>query len=244
MKTTIRSLLALIALVSLAPLASAQQTFCPPTDPILPGPGPVTDGYFLGVKVSTVPVDLYGGGGGGGGEESGPVTMVVPGAGETVYGQRINYIVPNSPAYNAGLEEGDILLDANGYPMDSLDDLQYAISTSEGILEMKVLDYRSGQLLWVIAETDPTNTSPVYAAQVKSKQMSASRKNRSNGSMQMRPRNNNNPRTFSSPRNNNPRGGNNQRRGSNLRQQVEQASSVLRSLTGGRRGPIRRGGRR
>lgn len=232
MKTTIRSLLALIAFVSLAPLASAQKNFC--TDPVpLPGP-PAVDGYFLGVTVSTVPVDLYGGGGDGGDDSGTPVTFVVPGAGETVYGQRINSVVPNSPAFYAGLEPGDILIDANGYPMDTLDDLHYAINTSEGILEMKVLDGRSGQLLWVVAETDPTNNSPVFASKVKAKKLSAQRKNQSSSSPQTRTRNSNS---------NNQRSGNQQRRGSNLRQQLQDASSALRSLTGSRRGPIRRGGR-
>jgi hypothetical protein len=65
--------------------------------------------------------------------------------------------------------------------MDSLADLQHAINTSEGILEMKVLDNRSGNLMWVVAETDPTNTSPVFAAQVQAKQQSVQRKNRSLG---------------------------------------------------------------
>lgn len=176
--------LALIAAVCVAPLASAQGLKC------YPGPGPVgpiqpppvvSDGYFLGVTVSTVEVDVVGGGIDIGEPDSGPVAFVAPGYGEAVYGQRINTIVPNSPAFHAGLEPGDILIDGNGFPMDSLADLQHAINTSEGILEMKVLDNRSGNLMWVVAETDPTNTSPVFAAQVQAKQQSVQRKNRSLG---------------------------------------------------------------
>ncbi len=140
---------------------------CPQPGPIgdpypaptpLPGPYPQPSTYFLGVYTSTVPVDQ------GGSLPDGPQLQVVPGYGQQVYGQRVNQIVPNSPAFHAGLEEGDIILHANGYPMDSRQQLQAAIDTSEGYLEMQVRDARSGQIVWVVAETDPQNSVPMAAA--------------------------------------------------------------------------------
>ena len=92
-------------------------------------------------------------------------TRVAPGYGSTVYGQRINQIVPNSPAFHAGLEPGDIILDANGTPMDSREDLIAAIQNSQGYLEMKVVDRNTGGIQWVVAQTDPQNTNPVYSTQ-------------------------------------------------------------------------------
>ena len=71
--------------------------------------------------------------------------------GQTVYGQRINTVVPHSPAYHAGLEPGDIIADANGRAMDSPHALRMAIQQSQGYLEMKVLDSRTGRLTWVVA---------------------------------------------------------------------------------------------
>ena len=223
--------LALIAAVCLAPLASAQNPYCgnPGFGPILPPPA-VSDGYFLGVTVSTVEIDVVGGGIDIGEPDSGPVVAVAPGYGEAVYGQRINTIVPNSPAFHAGLEPGDILIDANGFPMDSLADLQHSINTSEGILEMKVLDSRSGNMVWVVAETDPTKTSPLFAAQVQATQQSVQRKNRSlgvnNGSNAARQ-----PRTFQTARSD------------NMRQSVRNAAVNAVQSELKRRLPIRRGGR-
>ena len=136
----------------------------------LPDPGARSADYFLGVYTSTVPLDNFGGG-------IDPVQQpmaatsraevrVVPGYGETVYGQRINQVVPNSPAFHAGLEPGDIIVDANGVPTESKQDLVAAIQGSQGYLEMKVLDGRSGQLVWVAAETDPQDSNPVFSTTV------------------------------------------------------------------------------
>ncbi len=135
-----------------------------PHPPVCPTPSPSFGSYFLGVYTSTVPVENQGG--------IGPVaasggyqTRVAPGYGSTVYGQRINQIVPNSPAFHAGLEPGDIILDANGTPMDSREDLIAAIQNSQGYLEMKVVDRNTGGIQWVVAQTDPQNTNPVYSTQ-------------------------------------------------------------------------------
>jgi membrane-associated protease RseP (regulator of RpoE activity) len=88
----------------------------------------------------------------------------VPGYGEQVYGQRINNIVPNSPAFHAGLEPGDILVNANGIALDSDEILRAAIAESEGYMEIQVLDSRSGAMVWVVAETDPQNPVPAFAS--------------------------------------------------------------------------------
>ncbi len=168
MKTRLFTTAALIiTITSLCVVNSVQaqqcQTRCP--NPVTdPYPMPQPTGYFLGVYTSTVPVDIYGGSG-----EEQPVAassdnraFVVPGYGDAVYGQRINKIVPNSPAFHAGLEPGDIIVDANGLPMDSKEDLVAAVQASAGYLEMKVLDGRSGNLVWVVAETDPQDPNPVF----------------------------------------------------------------------------------
>jgi membrane-associated protease RseP (regulator of RpoE activity) len=125
----------------------------------LPAPAPAPASYFLGVYTSTVAVSLP-----GGGAADGPQAYVVPGYGEQVYGQRINNIVPNSPAFHAGLEPGDILVNANGIALDSDEILRGAIAESEGYMELQVLDSRSGALVWVVAETDPQSSVPMVAS--------------------------------------------------------------------------------
>jgi S1-C subfamily serine protease len=37
-------------------------------------------------------------------------------------------VVPNSPAANAGLKEGDIIVSFNGHPIASIDDIHKALS--------------------------------------------------------------------------------------------------------------------
>jgi membrane-associated protease RseP (regulator of RpoE activity) len=135
----------------------------------LPSPEPAPVSYFLGVYTSTVAISLPG----AGPVDGGPQAYVVPGYGEPVYGQRINRIVPNSPAFHAGLEPGDVVVNANGTAMESEEILRAAIATSEGYMELQVLDSRSGQLVWVVAETDPQNSVPMVAS---SSNLNAARK--------------------------------------------------------------------
>ena len=222
MKTRLLTLAALIVtLSSISPvLAQNYGSRCTNPNPY-PTPQPVPSGHFLGVYTSTVPVDLGNTGSQPMARSNRIETRVVPGYGESVYGQRINQIVPNSPAFHAGLEPGDIILDANGYPMDSKQDLSAAIQASQGYLEMKVLDGRSGQLMWVVAQTDSQNPTPVLT---------------NNG-----PQNTNRPvyRTQQRTSNNAPRtngNGGNVRNSNQLSQQVGSAIDLL----GGRRPPVRR----
>jgi membrane-associated protease RseP (regulator of RpoE activity) len=127
----------------------------------LPGPvpSPAPSSYFLGVYTSTVAISLPG----AGPVDGGPQAYVVPGYGEPVYGQRINQIVPNSPAFHAGLEPGDTVVNANGMAMESEEILRAAIAQSQGYMELQVLDSRNGQLVWVVAETDAQNSVPMVA---------------------------------------------------------------------------------
>ena len=181
----------------LAPRRSGQRTdgsdalHEPESEPVpesLSGTRSSSFGLLLGVYTSTVPVDIYGGGQQPATGPSDVGVRVVPGYGDTVYGQRINQVVPNSPAFHAGLEPGDVIVDANGVPMDSKQDLVAAIQASQGYLEMKVVDARSGQLVWVVAETDPQQSNPVLAtrnqqnnnAPVLRTQQQPSRRNRRN----------------------------------------------------------------
>lgn len=208
MKTRSLTLVALIVAAASPVFAQNYQPRCPQPQPV--DPGPVTSGYFLGVYTSTVPVSGPVGGQPGGG----PVAMVVPGYGETVYGQRIDQIVPNSPAYHAGLEPGDIIVSANGRAMDSKQDLIAAIQSSQGYLEMQVQDINTGQLQWVVAETGAPGQGPVLTS-----------RNQSNDSPRV------NPPSYNLGRNR------------NLRQTAEQFTDQVRSTVeqfGGRRPPVGR----
>jgi membrane-associated protease RseP (regulator of RpoE activity) len=130
-----------------------------PTPQPGPYPQPVGSSRFLGVYTSTVQVSP----GNAGQPVSGPQTYVAPGYGQAVYGQRVNQIVPNSPAFHAGLEPGDIIIHANGIPMNSRLHLRSAINSSQGRLQMQVIDGRTGQLTWVVAETELQNSVPMIA---------------------------------------------------------------------------------
>ena len=138
MKTQLLIAAALIVATTILSPVQAQQCKTRCTNPN-PSPSPVYSDYFLGVYTSTVPVDSNTTVPQPVAASGGNQVYVVPGYGEPVYGQRINRVVPNSPAYHAGLEPGDIILDANGYAMDSRADLIAAIQQSQGYLQIKVL---------------------------------------------------------------------------------------------------------
>ncbi len=170
MSLSIFRCVALTALLSLTAVTASAQTCGTPSWGGNPGWNPAPAQYFLGVQVQTVNVGQSGwtGGGQGAGPISGPMmqggvsTRIAPGYGQTVYGQRVAYVTPNSPAFHAGLEVGDIILDANGAPMDSSSDLRRAISNSRGYMQMKVIDVRTRQISWVVANVGQS-TNPIGA---------------------------------------------------------------------------------
>lgn len=109
--------------------------------------------YFLGVWTTAVQLSAnpaMGMGGpmmqGGVGQTVSQTPLIAPGAGQPVLALRIDNIVPFSAALRAGLEPGDILISANGYQLHCRDQLHRAIRHSNGVMQMLVLDGRTGQL--------------------------------------------------------------------------------------------------
>ena len=137
--------------------------YCPPKAKYCP-PTPYPS-YFLGVWTSTTQIDPGYGNGSGGPvalSSQGPTIRVVPGYGQSAFGQRINRLVPQSPAARAGLEPGDIIVTANGRSMQSRRSLTWAIQNSRGQMQMLVLDGRTGQLVNVFANLETQSPNPVY----------------------------------------------------------------------------------
>ncbi|MBX6314658.1 MAG: PDZ domain-containing protein [Isosphaeraceae bacterium] len=62
-------------------------------------------------------------------------------------GLQITQVTPGSPAQRAGLEPGDIILEANGQPTRTPDELLRAIHEADGSLRLTIRDVRSGRLL-------------------------------------------------------------------------------------------------
>ena len=106
--------------------------------------------YYLGVW--TTPVQIDSASLGQAALTSGPSTRVVPGSGEFTLALQIDRVEEYSPACQAGLEAGDVLLSANGRRIEYKCDLNDAIEQSNGRLELLVLDTRSGQLTTVVAQ--------------------------------------------------------------------------------------------
>ena len=65
-------------------------------------------------------------------------------------GAEITYVVPGSPANWCGLEVGDVILEINRTPIDSLADLRMAIDSSH-YLRMLVRNVRNGENMTVVA---------------------------------------------------------------------------------------------
>jgi S1-C subfamily serine protease len=61
-------------------------------------------------------------------------------------GLQITQVAPGETAPRAGLEAGDILLEANGEPLRSQEDLLRVISRSGGSLRLTIRDVRTGRL--------------------------------------------------------------------------------------------------
>jgi len=102
--------------------------------------------YFLGVYTSTVRLP-----------DSGPIgpvgpvaavqprIMPLPGPVGPHYGQRVDNVVPGSPAARIGLEPGDVLVTGNHIPLTCKGELLRAINQSGGHLQLTVINIRTGQ---------------------------------------------------------------------------------------------------
>lgn len=164
MKTQSLAIAIIAALTSLTTLstASAQQRI--QIAPPLPGPPAAQPAsYFLGVYTTTVRLPGFGG-------PIGPVGPVAaaqprvqirprivpqPGPAPQAYGQRVDRVVPGSPAARAGLEPGDILVTGNQRPLTCKQALVSAINQSGGHLRLTVINVRTGY-------AEPLATYPQY----------------------------------------------------------------------------------
>ena len=117
-----------------------------------PSPAPRPDAYVLGVGLSPVtfrrPIEEAGG------RRSGYRLQVVPRAFRA--GLRVNAVTPNSAAARAGLEPGDVLVEANGAALESLAALDAALANSRGVLRAKVVNVRTGAIVPVTVQLDPS----------------------------------------------------------------------------------------
>ena len=69
-------------------------------------------------------------------------------------GVRINSVTPNSPAAAAGLEPGDVLVEANSRPLESLALFDLAMAQSRGTLNLKVVNVRTGGIVPLTVQVD------------------------------------------------------------------------------------------
>lgn len=80
----------------------------------------------------------------------GPAAQVLPAQGPPTYGLRIDAFTAHSAADHDGLEPGDVLLIANGRPLQCKADLRLAVRTSQGRLELLVLRARTGATVTMV----------------------------------------------------------------------------------------------
>jgi predicted metalloprotease with PDZ domain len=66
-------------------------------------------------------------------------------------GLLITEVLPLSPAYHAGLEVGDTLLEINGVPIRTEQQYSEAVDTSSPTMRLKVRDHRRPQVAEVKA---------------------------------------------------------------------------------------------
>jgi S1-C subfamily serine protease len=59
-------------------------------------------------------------------------------------GLKITYVRPGGPAYEAGLEPGDVLLKADGTPLNNPADLRHALQGADEV-ELLILNCRTGR---------------------------------------------------------------------------------------------------
>lgn len=159
MKTLSKIAAVLTCLIAVSTASAQQRIQIAPTP--MPAPQP-TGSYFLGVYTSCVPLPYNNG-------PMGPVAMnqprvqiapsVTPLPSPVRYGQRVNSVVPGSPAAQIGLEPGDILVTGNNIPLSSKQSLLRAINSSGGYLQLQVINVRTGQMTPLTAY--PQSQNPV-----------------------------------------------------------------------------------
>lgn len=124
--------------------------YCPPPQ--------VCPNYFLGVWTTPVQLSAHPAmningpmAQAGVGQAAAQTPWIAPGAGQPVFALRIDNIVQFSAAQRAGLQPGDLLISANGYQLHCRDQLHRAIRHSKGVMQLLVLDGRTGQLTSITA---------------------------------------------------------------------------------------------
>ena len=126
------------------PTGTVDTEITPPTTSLRP------DAYVLGVGLSPVtfqrPIEEAGQ------RRSGYRLQVVPRAFRA--GLRVNAVTPNSAAARAGLEPGDVLVEANDAALESLAALDAALANSRGVLRAKVVNVRTGAIVPVTVQLD------------------------------------------------------------------------------------------
>jgi membrane-associated protease RseP (regulator of RpoE activity) len=81
--------------------------------------------------------------------QSGPRPALKPSAPQTYLrpqGLVVTQVIPGSTAAMQGIEVGDIIVSVNGSPVRSVADLQLLLSRAGGVVELQVVDVRTG---WV-----------------------------------------------------------------------------------------------
>lgn len=97
-----------------------------------------------------------------------PTTPILGIIGSLQYGQGmlVERVFASTPAADMRLEPGDVIVSINRIPLRSDSDYQYAMQTSGGIVELQVIDVRSGLLVSRSAYlTNGAGPSQVFSAQ-------------------------------------------------------------------------------
>ncbi|MFV2065483.1 MAG: hypothetical protein ACC645_00775 [Pirellulales bacterium] len=91
----------------------------------------------------------------------GPALQVVPVQSHPLHGLRIDAFTPHSAADHGGLEPGDVLITANGRPMNCKQDLRLAVLSSQGHLQLLVIKGRTGETVTMVVHPELRRLIPV-----------------------------------------------------------------------------------